>query len=80
MHRRPNGRREVLHQSHVSIFQSESQQDRHTMIGNFNKTTKDHREFCGREWSATGLTPSVTGVLCTVHNSQFFCELGKILF
>ena len=31
------------------------------MVSNRNKTTKDHREFCSREWSATGLIPSVTG-------------------
>ena len=33
------------------------------MVGNLNTTTKDHEEFCGHEWSATGLTLSLTGVL-----------------
>ena len=63
MHQIPLHDQLVLHQSQVSSFRSEGQQDHRTMVSNLNKTTKDQQEFSSREWSATGLTPSVTGVL-----------------
>ena len=43
------------------------EQDHRMIIDDGHKTTQNHREFSGRDQSATGLTLGVTGVLDLVE-------------
>ena len=56
----------IWDQSQVNENLLEGQQDRNTFIGDGHKTTQNRPEISSREWSATGLTLGVTGVLAVV--------------